>query len=147
MADEWKEELRKIVESKPASIPEKDRDRVDDSRRELALFISDTVLPAFHALKDELEQHGREVSIDERTYQAGLHVFKDGREEYSYGIRGNIYHRMAFAFPETGRDDELHSTRAEIIPDQDSKREYELDKFTHDEIIKDFLVEYANWAE
>lgn len=54
---------------------------------------------------------------------------------------------MAFAFPETGRDDELHSTRAEIIPDQDSKREYELDKFTHDEIIKDFLVEYANWAE
>lgn len=79
MADEWKEELRKIVESKPASIPEKDRDRVDDSRRELALFISDTVLPAFHALKDELEQHGREVSIDERTYQAGLHVFKDGR--------------------------------------------------------------------
>ena len=147
MAEDWKDELKKVVESKPANVPKQDRDFVESSRRELAAFVSETVLPAFHALKDELEQYDREVSIDERTYQAAIHVFKDGKEEYSYGIRGNIYHRMTFAFPEIDQDNEPRIAKAEIIPSQGSKREYDLKKFTHDGIIKDFLKEYANWAE
>lgn len=143
----WKEELRKVIESKPAGVPEKERDFVEDSRRELAAFIAETVLPAFHALKDELEKYGREVSIDERSYQAAIHVFKDGKEEYSYGIRGNIYHRMTFAYPEIDRNNEPRIARAEIVPSHGSKREYDIARFTHDGIIKDFLKEYANWAE
>lgn len=143
----WKDELKKVIESRPANVPESEREWVDESRKELSAFVSNTVMPAFDALKTELESYGREVTIDERTYQAAIHVFKDGKEEFSYGIRGNIYHKMSFAFPEIDRDDEPRITRAEIVPRRGKRREYKLEKFTHDGIIKDFLKEYANWAE
>lgn len=144
---DWREELKKVMESQPARVPDSHRQKIDAARAELEQFILDTVIPAYEDLRKELEAYGRKIEIDQRKYQASIHVFKEGKEEFSYGIRGHVYHTMSFAFPEFGGKDQPRITRAEVVPKRGGKREYGLTEFTHDGIIHDFLEEYSNWAE
>lgn len=144
---DWREELKEVMQSQPARVPDSNREQIDVAREELEQFIVSTVVPAFQDLEKELANYGRTVEIDPRKYQASIQVFKDGKEEFSYGIRGHVYHTMSFAFPEFGGKDEPRITRAEVVPKRGGKREYDLDEFTRDGIIHDFLEEYSNWAE
>lgn len=144
---DWREELREVMESQPARVPEFQREQIDVARTEVEQFIIETVVPAYEELEAELRNYGRDVEIDKRKYQASIHVFKGGKEEFSYGIRGHVYHTMSFAFPEFGGKNEPRITKAEIMPKHGGKREYELAKFTRDGIIRDFLEEYSDWAE
>lgn len=145
--NDWREELKKILETRPSRASLKDQEQLEETRRRIEAFVEDVVMPAFEDLRAELEKLGREASIDRRRFQASLHVFNEGREEFSYAIRGNAYHKMSFAFPHFGTSGESRMSRAEIVLGKGKRREFDVLAFTREGIIKDFLKEYANWME
>lgn len=118
---------------------------VQEARRTVSEFIDSTVLPAFEELKQELEQHGREVVIDRGPHEAGLTVFNQGKEEFSFAVRGRVYHRLSFAFPEVGSDKEPRVTRAEVVLSGGRMHGHQVQRYSKEAIIQEFLDEYAKW--
>ena len=150
MAQDWQNRLKNLL-AKRQDPPERERDReghLDESRREIARFFEETVLPAFYTLKAELKEYGREVEIEKSAREASLTVYKDGVEEFSYAIRGHAYHNMTFAFPEIGDPSEAPRVyRAEVDLADTETEAFDFDEFTQENIIQDFLDNYAKWLE
>lgn len=140
---DWRSQLNEILQrrTKPAAPP---RD-VEAARRQLEQFIDETVMPAFEELKSELEKNEREVKIERRRYHATITVFRNGKEEFSYAIRGRAYHKMALAFPELSRQREPTIARAEVVLRSGAHHDREITKFTKEQVIADFLDAYAKW--
>lgn len=138
---DWRERLGIIAGRKKKT----EAPTLDDARRRLRWFIETTVMPAFEALEVELRRHGREVVIDRRPYQVSLSVHRDGREEFSYAVRGRAFHKMSFAFPELGEgDDAPRILRGEIVRAGGSD-DYDVQDFTTEGIIRDFVEAYDKW--
>lgn len=144
---DWRDELSKIIRSRGEPGMDKRRRALEESRQEIANLMSEVVVPAFEELREELEAHDRECHLDAKRLQATLTVYKQGREEFSYAVRGHAYHKMSFAYPEIGRDDEPRMARVEIVEKQGSRRSFDPASFTKEGIIKDFLEGYARWSE
>lgn len=141
---DWRSALRDLVsQKKPAQPPQ--QEAVEDTRKEVADLIENVVLPAFQELKAELENLDRTVEIDRRQYQASLTVHYHGREEFSYAIRGHVYHKMSFAFPEIVEGKTKRISKAEVVLRGGPRSGYEVHKFTKEGIIRDFLKEYKKW--
>jgi len=142
----WREELKQVIETQMTTPPEMSQASVEKARREISRFISRTALPAFEALKEELETYGRSCEIDRRDYQASITVYHEDEEEYSYVVRGRAYHRMFFAFPEfgdPGKDSRIG--RAEITLNREGQSGKDVSEITMESIIRDFISEYARW--
>lgn len=139
---DWRERLKHLFER---ALPEKELVDMDEGRARLERFIDETVLPAFEELAEELRGHGREVDIERQSYMAVLTVYRGGREEFSYAVRGRAYHKFNFAFPEMGRSREPRFLRAEVVQSSGSGANDKLEHFTREGIIKDFLAEYSQW--
>jgi len=142
----WRQELKQVIERETTTPPEMAHASVEKARREISRFISRTALPAFEALKAELEQYERRCEIDRRDYQVGMTVFHADQEEFSYVVRGRAYHHMFFAFPEfgdPGKDSNLG--RAEITLNREGPGGQGAEEISMDDIIQDFIREYARW--
>ncbi|MGM0577897.1 MAG: hypothetical protein ACQEXJ_19380 [Myxococcota bacterium] len=142
MKKDWRSRLKRIVSRapgrrRPRGVP------TEESRLHITLFIRDTVVPAFRELERELAKHDRTVHVDEGPYQASITVLHEGEEEFSYAVRGRVYHTMSFAFPEMGEDGGTVA-HAEVVM-RSGTEAYELTEFTREDIIQDFLDEYAKW--
>jgi choline/glycine/proline betaine transport protein len=140
---DWRSRLRDVAQR--STKKEQRAVGVEDARRAVAEFLEGTVAPAFEELRGELEALGRDVEIDVTDHFAAITVFKDGAEEFSYAVRGRIYNRMSFAFPEVGRDDQPKVVRGRIEVHGGERHEYAVREFTTEGIIQDFLDEYAKW--
>ncbi|MCK5528354.1 MAG: hypothetical protein KAI74_01610 [Kiritimatiellae bacterium] len=53
-------------------------------------FVRDTAIPAFKALREQLEKHGRELSIKETASSVTARVSNAGTEELVYGVYGRL---------------------------------------------------------
>ncbi|MCC5829350.1 MAG: BCCT family transporter [Phycisphaeraceae bacterium] len=158
-AEAWRERLRRIVTegdfspvegtSGTATVPPAPAKRADvqDIRKTITAFIDETVVPAFREIEKELTKHKRTARIEKRPYQVSITVFKDGEEEFSYAVRGRAFHKLSFAFPEFGPDDEPRILKAEVVVPSGTQGGYQLTEFTRQGIIDDFLNEYAQWRE
>jgi len=142
----WREDLKRVIHEQMSSPPEMSHASVEKARREISRFISHTTLPAFQALKSELEQHDRRCEIDRRDYQAALTVYHADKEEFSYVVRGRAFHRMFFAFPEFGDPGkDTHIGRAEVTLNREGERGQDVKEINQETIIQDFIQEYARW--
>ncbi len=142
----WREELRRVIETEMESPPKMSHATVEKARRAITRFINQTALPVFEALKEELEKYGRHCEIERRQYQVSITVFHEEKEEFSYVVRGRAFHRMFFAFPEfgdPGRESQIG--RAEVVLNRDSDHGQAVNTVTGEMIIQDFLKEYARW--
>lgn len=140
---DWRDKMKQLFSrDRPHQSPSLN---MGEARARIESFIENTVLPAFEELSVELRKYGREVEVNREPFMAVLTVFHDGREEYSYAVRGRAYHRFSFAFPEHGPEDAPRILRAEIVQSSGKSPDDRLEQFTRDGIIKDFLAEYAKW--
>ena len=142
MAD-WRERLKDLFarpgRPRPEAVP------VAEGRRRIERFLDETVLPAFEELARELETHGRTAAVERHPHMAVLTVYRAGHEEFSYAVRGRAYHKLSFAFPEHGDDDEPRLLKAEIVQSAGTGTADALEHFTREGIIRDFLHEYSRW--
>lgn len=145
----WREKLRGMMERAPNNreAHEASHKRLEERREEITEFIQNTVIPAFEQIRTELENFDREVEIVPGKYKGRMVVRKDGVEEFSYVIRGNAYHRMSFAWPVLRNDDDNQVTRAEIQRPGGLRQAFNLNEFTQEGIIEDFLDSYRNWIQ
>ncbi|MDQ2068387.1 hypothetical protein [Natronospira bacteriovora] len=142
----WREELKRVIEEQADTPPEMSHASVEKARREISRFISHTAMPAFEALKEELELYDRRCEIERRDYQITLSVFHDDEEEFSYSVKGRAFHRIFLAFSEFGDPGkDSHIGRAEILLNREGEHGQAVSEISRETIIHDFIQEYGRW--
>jgi hypothetical protein len=111
---------------------------------ELAAFITQTAIPAFESLREELEKHGRDVTIRETPTSAMISVHFMGSEELTYRVQGRTYPNGVLPYAEVRYRERkglkflrVESTFRSGAPD------YRLDDVTREEIIGNFIRHYT----
>jgi hypothetical protein len=127
------------------------------ARMNIRDFIKNVVLPTYHELKTELEEHGKDVviSVDEPNLNyASITVYTPSQtnpeeeiEEFCFRIRGKTYQKMQFAFPQHAEEDQPRVQKAEIVLRTGTLKEYDFEELTKEEIIDRFLEEYEKWLK
>ncbi len=140
---DWRQRMKALFQrERPRRGAEVDMAHI---RETVEGYLDGTVVPAFEELRRELQQYGRTAEIDRQPFTAVLIVYHQGREEYSYAVRGRAYHKFNFAFPELGSEDAPRILRAEVLQSSGRNPEEKLEHFTRERIIRDFLDEYGKW--
>ena len=148
----WKDRLKdilkgKIEEGSEAPIPGERTGEMAEVY--ITSFIENSVLPAFRELSAELEKHKRcpVIDVDEQKTEASLTVYFQEAEEFYYAVRGRAYQKGDFAFPQHAETQEESSLEAEVVLRSGSHHMGDINSFSMDDIIKDFLDEYSKWAK
>lgn len=139
----WRDKLSAIV--KGPSGPQSNLADLDQARSEVEQFLRETVVPAFEDIRGQLRELGRDARIELQPMVVVLRVLRDGQEEFTYAVRGSAYHRMSFAYPVIGEDDNIQVARAEILHPSGVSDEFRLKEFSHQGLIDDFVDAYAHW--
>ena len=147
----WKKRLTRLKRKHYAKYFAEQYENISDEDIELANnnlkeFILDVVKPAFLDIKEELEKYNRIIQINFSEHQASIIVRKNNMEELFYGIRGKVFHRLGYNFPNFNLTDATVKCYAQVLLRSGGKKVYELKKFTRENIIHDFLNEYEKWA-
>jgi len=141
----WQERLEAILGRPRGGGPREATGELAKARDRAKQFIEQTVLPAFREISQELKKHGREVRVERLHYQANLVVLREGAEEFRYTIRARVFRQAVAAFPELKDDDVPRRVMGEVITRGRFAKDHDVDRFTHEGIIEDFLHEYAKW--
>lgn len=142
--EQWREELHELLADRTEPPP---KSNIDEGRRRVAKWVSKTVSPTFKEIRAELQKYGRSAVIERGDYYASIRIFKGEREEFSYSLRGRIYHKLSFAMPRSGKDDGHPVLRAEILLKDVRKDGAKVKEMTREMILRDFLSEYRDWLE
>jgi hypothetical protein len=70
---------------------ESDRQEQEQQKTPFERFISDTAVPAFEELREELERRGRRVTLRESASSAVMTVFDGGNEEIMYRLQERTF--------------------------------------------------------
>ena len=147
----WKKRLLRLKSKKYPEYFEDQLESLEDEEREkcskkLNDFIIKTVQPVFKELKIELEKYNRNVVISISHHQASIVVLKGDIEELYYGIRGKVFHKLGYTFPDFDPTDSEVKCYAQVLLRGGNKKLHELKSFNKNNIIHDFLNEYEKWA-
>ena len=140
---EWRQHLSTLLNRKDAMAAARQAG-ASGVRREVAGFIAEVVVPAFQSLTTELERHGRIAEIEANPYNATITVLRGDTEEFSYTVRGRVYHPRTVLFPEMAAEDDWEP-RAEIVVRGGLQKQLDPRGCTRDRITQDFVHEYAKW--
>ncbi|MGQ9661622.1 MAG: hypothetical protein ACUVWX_04685 [Kiritimatiellia bacterium] len=115
-----------------------------DQGSELERFISDVVIPAFSELAEELEKHGREVTIRNSLTAASLIVYNKGEEELVYRIQGRGLASRGVPYVEVRFRERkgLRLIRMETQFRPAGSPDYSMSDISKEEVIKNFLHHY-----
>ncbi|HLU77269.1 MAG TPA: BCCT family transporter [Burkholderiales bacterium] len=140
---DWRTQLRQLIGRRPAVRQEESE--VTACRDSIRAFIRQAD-EAFQNLATELARNGRETIIDRHGYQIGMTVLRNGREEFTYTLRGRTSRRAAFAFPQLSHPETRARCQLDIILRGGVVEEARLEDFDQDRIYQHFLTEYAKWV-
>ncbi|MFA9477490.1 BCCT family transporter [Phycisphaerales bacterium AB-hyl4] len=142
--DDWRPFLQRMLgpkaEATATLTPE-----VQQAQQRMAEFVEKTVLPAFKTLRNELQQHGRQIEIDRLPYHVALRVLRDGDEEFFYAIRCRAYRRRVLTFPELSDGTGKPIVRGEVVLRGGMGANRPMSEWSREIIIRDFLNEYSKW--
>ena len=115
----------------------------DTRQTEMAHFIATVAIPAFAEIREELEKHGRDVTIRNAEVTAGLIVTKDGEEEITYRVQSRSYPNTVVPYAEvrTRERKGLKLVRNESMF-RSGAPDYAIKDIGKDEIIQNFLSHY-----
>ncbi len=141
----WQKRLKNILKQSETDSQMTPRDQLQE---EIQSFLEETVLPAFKEIKEELSQYNRQVQINynNENLEIDIIVYREGKEEFYYGIRCRFYQKMTFAFPLPAEEQSKPLGRAEVVLRVGQvKKNLDMNKTSRDDIIEDFLGEYEKW--
>lgn len=142
MSADWKSKLSRIL----GSDPRPRKATPEEARAHVKRFIDETVIPAFRILAAELEAQGRKTRIERTKHQAVITVLRDGKEEFTYAVRGRVFHKMTFAYPMVGAADEEPRMAQLEISNPEGTHDVDLGEISQQSIIDDFIEDYAKWV-
>lgn len=140
---DWRTQLRTLLGRRP--VARSASPAIADCRERIRAFIREAD-EAFRDLSAELARNGRETTIERHPFQIRLIVFRDGREEFNYTLRGRTLRPIAFAFPELRGGEDKARCRVDIILRGGVVHEVDLDQLDKERIYQSFLLEYAKWV-
>lgn len=146
---DWRSKLKEIMEKKrEASLPPSRGLSKALRQKKMDLFFRETVVPAFEELKKGIEENNGdvEVHVERETYQASIVINRRDRMEFFYTIRECRYHGKYFAFPQIVKPGESKVPKAEVITPQKRHPAKDIEEFTKEGIIDDFLSAYEKYA-
>ena len=126
----WQRRLRNIVR-----MPKKEH---------VLLFMQDDVLPAMHAVANELREQGYEVHVNEQGdgNEMCLDVRHHGEHmDFAYAVWPLEQVRPALTPEEVSHDEERRYFRAEVFL-REGGQDYDIMGWTQDEVIDDILDQY-----
>ncbi len=135
---DWKDDLKVFFEDKELQ----DKKRTEElaaARTKSGVFLSETVLPAYQEIQNELEKYGRAVSVSGDNEGANIQVIHDGIVEFDYWIKVDLSELRPYP--------EIHHTIAGEEVVLEGTLRVGVDRFsiadiTKDEIIASFLADY-----
>ena len=106
-------------------------------------FVRDIGLPAFRELRDQMEKHGRELTIKETVSSLTARVSYQGKEEVVYGIYGRTFPNGVLPYAEVKYRvrNSLKITKVESMI-RSGTPDYDMSDVTKDEVIESFLGHY-----
>ena len=109
----------------------------------LSQFITDVAVSAFEEIGQELESHGRSVSIRHSENTAAIIVRHDGNEEMTYRIQGRMFPNGILPYADIRYRERkgLKLIRMETMF-RSGEPDYSLMDVTQQEIIDNFLKHY-----
>jgi hypothetical protein len=132
---EWQKDLGSFFQ-------QKEQTHAEQERSELERFIADVAMAAYAQLKDELEKHGRQITIRETATAATLVVQHAGAEEFRYCLQGRTLPDGVVPFAElVSRERKgirMIRTESMLRPGND----FALADVTSEEVIGHFLTQY-----
>ena len=139
---DWRTRLRRIMADEEDAEESPALHRAHAALQE---YFAKTVLPAFDKIREELESSGRTVSVIDYETAATLIVQREGREEFRYSLRGRAFRAVPSIFPELDEAGGERILRVETILRSGLNGTHGLEEWTEEEILDDFLREYAKW--
>ena len=141
--NEWRKSLRELLEEAETKRAAREAANRDAQKwKRVKHFISDTVVPAFEQVAEELQDHDRDVELEHARDFATITVYRDGEREFYFGVRARAYKEREFAFPALPlRDAQGRIYRAEAFTD-DGPLKHDVTDYTTEEIIELLLYEY-----
>ncbi len=135
MAD-WRNSMDNFFEKSDET--KKNKDITDFTR-----FIRDTALPALKELREQMEKHGRELTIKETVSSLTARISSQGKEELVYGVYGRTFPNGVLPYAEVKYRERngLKITKVESMI-RSGKPDYLMSDVTKDEVIDSFLGHY-----
>lgn len=139
---EWRDKLNNFFEETQKAQQDAEKGS------EMARFINDVAAPAFEQLREELQNHGRSVTIRNTVTSAAIIVQYGGEEELNYRIQGRTFPNGVLPFAEIRFKERkgLRLIRVESMFRSGSP-DYRIEDVTADEIIQNFLQHYMRRAD
>jgi hypothetical protein len=138
---DWRSNLGQVMRRTEEKKQEKEA-------TQMAHFVQGVLVPAFAELRQELEQHDREVSIRHTDSSATLIVRYRGEEEISYRVQGRMFPSGVLPFADV-RCRERRGLR--LITSESmfrtGKPTYTVVDVTKQEVIDNFLKHYLPLLE
>ncbi|UDQ96479.1 BCCT family transporter [Lentisphaerota bacterium WC36G] len=146
----WQERLEKLENNNVECFADQFRDvadhKISEADSKLQSFIMQKVKPAFATIKKELAKYDKTVKIYESRHHVSIVVMNEDIEEFYYGIKGHAYHKFDYSFPALDFKDSDMKCYAQAVLRSGKKKVYDLDKFSLESIIHDFINEYEKRA-
>jgi choline/glycine/proline betaine transport protein len=105
-------------------------------------FLSETVVPAFEEVAEELSNYGKDVDVEVGKKDASVTVSEDGDEEFFYSIRVRVYKERKYVFPVIPLSDEEGQVYRAEVHLKSGPTDHDVTTYTKDQIIENFLYEY-----
>jgi hypothetical protein len=143
MAD-WKDELESYLKEQKKTKREL-KQRKEEVRQEIKVFMHGEVLTAFDDLKKEFKKHKREVDIDNKKDWAAILIKKNKHKEFVYEVNitmdaGDLLASKSVYFPNDKGKLKL-GVEGKIRSANNSMR---ISRIKKDDIITDFLDAYKD---
>jgi hypothetical protein len=135
MAD-WRNNMDSFFEKNNET--KKNKDATDFTR-----FVRDTAMPALKELRDQMEKHGREMTIKETVSSLTARVSYQNKEELVYGVYGRLFPSGVLPYAEVKFRERngLKITKVERMI-RSGKPDYKMSDVSKDEVIASFLEHY-----
>ena len=123
-----------------------DRDSMHQWQRVADHCLDAVAMPALEALKQELERHGRKVTVARGHQRAAMSVEYDDEEEIRYTVRVRVTAHGARAYPEVALRDWTGDRQYTVDRRfRSGAQDYSATDITSDEIINHFVTEYTGY--
>jgi hypothetical protein len=137
---DWRDNLNRFFQEtsesrRPAETPD------------LAKFIADVAIPAFHDILSELQKHGRDVTIRAAETSAVLVVNHQGEEEMSYRVQGRTFPTGILPYAEI-RYRQRRGLRLLTVESmlRSGAPKYTMADITREDVIRSFLENYTRYV-
>ncbi len=135
MAD-WRNNMDSFF--KENNETKKNKDITDFTR-----FVCDTAMPALKEIREQMEKHGRDVTIKETVSSLTARISYQGKDELIYGVYGRTFPNGVLPYAEVKFRERngLKIAKVETMI-RSGKPDYNMSDVAKDEVIESFLGHY-----